>query len=422
MAEAIAKNIPGKRWTRIIPPCILVYIFGFMDRTNIGFAMAGGMSEELQMTATLSGLAAGIFFVGYMVLQVPGGALAEKGHAKKFIAGAILAWSIMCVLLGFVDTAAHMLILRFLIGVAEGGVWPAVLVILSHWFPASERGRANSYFIMNIAIASIITGPVSGWLVTSYGWRSVFIVEGLVSLLLIFVWLPMISEDPKTAKWLSEEERNYIVSAREAEQAAISGETGKVSLGQIFGSLNMWKLILIYFAYQTGIYGFAMWLPTIIRDLTSSSMTMIGFLSTIPYFACMAGLYIFGHLSDRSGNRKKYVALPLLGFALCFLASVLFQAQPWVSFAFLCGCGLFLQCASGIFWTIPTLLFPANVAGGSMGIINALGNLGGFVGPFIVGYLTTQFMSIFAGVYFLAACLFAGFLLTLTLPKKTEGK
>lgn len=166
---ASTEAIPAKRWGRIIPPAILVYIFGFMDRTNIGFAMAGGMSDALQMTATLSGLAAGIFFIGYMVLQVPGGHIAETGNAKKFIAVSILAWSAICTSLGFVQTSTQLLVLRFLVGVAEGGVWPAILVIISHWFPSSERGRANSYFIMNVAIASIITGPISGWLVTTFG-------------------------------------------------------------------------------------------------------------------------------------------------------------------------------------------------------------------------------------------------------------
>ena len=420
---ASTEAIPAKRWGRIIPPAILVYIFGFIDRTNIGFAMAGGMSDALQMTATLSGLAAGIFFIGYMVLQVPGGHIAETGNAKKFIAVSILAWSVICTSLGFVQTATQLLVLRFLVGVAEGGVWPAILVIISHWFPSSERGRANSYFIMNVAIASIITGPISGWLVTTFGWRSVFIAEGAVSFLLIFVWWPLISNRPSEAKWISKEEREYLETTLAAEQKELSAEdNAPTSLSTILSSVNMWKLILIYFFYQVGIYGFAMWLPTILKSLTNSGMTSIGFLSTIPYFACMAGLYIFGHLSDRSGNRKKYVALPLLGFALCFLASAFLKDYTWVSFAFLCGCGLFLQCASGIFWTIPTMLFPAKVAGDSLGIINALGNLGGFVGPFIVGWLTTQFMSIYAGIYFLAAMLACGFFLTLSLPKKTEGK
>ena len=174
---ASTEAIPAKRWGRIIPPAILVYIFGFMDRTNIGFAMAGGMSDALQMTATLSGLAAGIFFIGY-----------------------------------------------FLVGVAEGGVWPAILVIISHWFPSSERGRANSYFIMNVAIASIITGPISGWLVTTFGWRSVFIAEGAVSFLLIFVWWPLISNRPSEAKWISKEEREYLETTLAAEQKELSSE------------------------------------------------------------------------------------------------------------------------------------------------------------------------------------------------------
>jgi MFS family permease len=422
MQETLA-NIPSARWLRIIPPTILVYIFGFMDRTNIGFAMAGGMAESLQMTASLSGLAAGIFFIGYMVLQVPGGHIAEHGSAKKFIACSILAWSAMCVALGFAQTSTQLLILRFMIGVAEGGVWPAILVIISHWFPNEERGRANSYFIMNVAIASIITGPISGWLVSTYGWRSVFIAEGAVSFLLIFVWWPFISDRPSDAKWISKEERDYLETTLKSEQTSLSAaDDTPTSLMAIFGSLNMWKLILIYFCYQTGIYGFAMWLPTILKDLMKTGMTGVGFLSTVPYFACMVGLYIFGHLSDSSGNRRRYVALPLLGFAICFLASAFLKEYVWVSFAFLVGCGLFLQCASGVFWTIPTLLFPAKVAGDSLGIINALGNLGGFVGPFVVGWLITTYSTVYAGIYFLAFMLFVGFILTLSLPKKTAGQ
>ena len=417
------ESIPAKRWVRIIPPAILVYIFGFMDRTNIGFAMAGGLSEELQMTATLSGLAAGIFFIGYMVLQVPGGHIAETGSAKKFIAVSILAWSAVSVSLGFVQSATQLLVLRFLVGVAEGGVWPAILVIISHWFPASERGRANSYFIMNVAIAAIITGPVSGWLITNFGWRSVFIVEGGISFLLIFIWWPLISNRPSEAKWISKEEREYLENELTKEQEALNKENDiPTSLGTILKNINMWKLIFIYFFYEVGNYGFAMWLPTILKGLTNSGMTSVGFLSTVPYFAFIAGLYAIGYLSDRSGNRRKYVAIPLLGFAVCFLCSALLKEYTWIAYAFLCGCGFFLQSAAGVFFTLPTMLFPSKVAGDSIGIINALGNLGGFVGPFIVGWLTTQFMTVYAGVYFLVVMLMLGFILTLTLPDKTAGK
>ena len=186
--------------------------------------------------------------------------------------------------------------------------------------------------------------------------------------------------------------------------------------------LNLWKLILLYFFYQVGIYGFAMWLPTLLKELTNTGMTGIGFLSMFPYIAMIFGLYGFAQLSDRSGNRRRYTALPILGFAVCFLLSTLLKDHIWVSFGFLVACGLFMQSASSIFWTIPPLLFPAEVAGGVRGIINALGNLGGFVGPFAVGWLRTSFDSYDVGVYFLVAMLVIGFLITLTLPAKTTGR
>lgn len=423
MSSQLIKVIPNARWWRIIPPTILVYIFSFMDRTNIGLAMAGGMNESLGLSASMSGLAAGIFFIGYLLLQVPGGHIAEHGSAKKYIAWTIFVWGGLSILCGFVQNATQLLVIRFLLGVAEGGVWPATLVIISHWFPNEERGRANAYFIMNIAIASIITGPLSGWIISGYGWRWVFILEGLLSILLIFVWWPLISDRPEEAKWISVEEKDYLVTKLREEQEVLKAQDhADTSYAQIFGDINMWKLIFIYFFYQTGIYGFAMWLPTLLKSLTNTGMTNVGLLSMFPYIAMIGGLYWFAQLSDRSMNRRRYTALPMLGFAICFFASTLFKVDIWISYAFLVGCGIFMQSASGIFWTMPPILFPAEVAGGARGIINALGNLGGFIGPFAVGWLRESFNSFDAGIYFLVAALVAGFLLTLSLPDKTTGK
>ncbi|MCL6599704.1 MAG: MFS transporter [Alicyclobacillus macrosporangiidus] len=210
MSTNAVQKIPSGRWIHIIPPTILVYIVAFMDRTNIGFAIAGGMDKALGLTATFAGLAGGIFFIGYMVLQVPGGMIAERGSAKKFIAWTIVGWGAIATLTGFVHSAGQLLVMRFLLGVAEGGVWPAILVIIAHWFPNEERGRANAFFIMNIAIANIITGPLSGWILTIWNWRGVFIVEGLLSLALIAIWLPMMSDRPRDAKWISQAELQYI--------------------------------------------------------------------------------------------------------------------------------------------------------------------------------------------------------------------
>ncbi|CAH2602231.1 MFS transporter [Rhodovastum atsumiense] len=421
MEQQDSRSIPSARWWRIIPPAILVYIFSFMDRTNIGFAMAGGMNESLSMTASMSGLAAGIFFVGYVLLQAPAGHWAEHRSAKQFIGLSILVWGGLSILCGFVQTSTQLLVVRFLIGVAEGGVWPAMLVILSHWFPNEERGRANAYFIMNIAIASIITGPLSGWIISSFGWRWVFIGEGLLSLLLILVWYPLISDTPAKAKWISKEEREYIETRLAAEQSSLKTDA-PVSYGVLLRDWKLWKLILLYFFYQVGIYGFAMWLPTLLKELTATGMTGIGFLSMFPYIAMIAGLYGFAQLSDRSGNRRRYTALPILGFAVCFLLSTLLKDQIWVSFGFLVACGLFMQSASSIFWTIPPIMFPAQVAGGARGIINAIGNLGGFIGPFAVGWFRTSFNSYDAGIYFLVMMLGVGFLLAISLPRETAGR
>ncbi|GAA0583996.1 MFS transporter [Rhizomicrobium electricum] len=416
-----AATVPSARWWRIIPAAILVYIFSFMDRTNISFAMAGGMNEALNMTAALSGLAAGIFFIGYVVPQIPAGHFAEHGNAKQFIGLSILVWGGLSILCGFVRSPTELLIVRFLTGVAEGGVWPAMLVIISHWFPNEERGRANAFFIMNIAIASILTGPLSGWMIACCGWRWVFIGEGALTLLLILIWYPLIANRPDQAKWLSAAERDWIVARLKAEQAEFKGKS-RISYRAALADANLWKLVLLYFCYQVGIYGFAMWLPTLLKVLTNSGMAGIGWLSTLPYVVMVAGLYTFGRLSDRSGNRRRYIALPILGFAVCFLVSTLFTVDIWLSYTFLVACGFFMQSASSVFWTVPPLIFPAEVAGGVRGVINALGNLGGFIGPLAVGWLRVVFHNYDAGIYFLTASLVAGFLITLTLPKSTTGK
>ncbi len=420
-AEDVAR-IPRSRWIRIIPPAILVYIFAYMDRVNIGFAIAGGMNEELHMTASFAGLAAGIFFIGYLFLQVPGGHIAERGSAKKFIAATILVWGGISVATGFVQNEMQLLVLRFLLGVSEGGVFPAMLVMISHWFPPEERARANAFFIMNLAIASMITGPISGWLVSQWGWRYVFIVEGAVSLALLAVWWPLIDDRPGDAKWISREEREYL-ERRLAEEEAASKAAAKVdfSYKDVLSDINVWKLIVFCFCYMIGIFGYTIWLPTILKALMNTSIMRVGLLAAVPYIATIAGQFLFAYLSDRSLNRRLYIALPALGFAVCFFLATAFRGQVWVAFAFLVGCGFFMQGFAGSFWTIPRILLPNHVAGGAVGLINALGNLGGFVGPFLVGWLTTRTHSTDAGVYAMGVALAIAFGVALTLPAKTAG-
>lgn len=415
-----SQAIPKLRWLRIVPPILITCIISYMDRVNIAFAMPGGMDDELGITASMAGLAGGIFFIGYLFLQVPGGKLAVYGNGKKFIGWSLLPWAVISVLTGLVTNQYQLLFLRFALGVSEGGMLPVVLTMISNWFPDKERGRANAIVIMFVPIAGILTAPLSGWIITAWDWRMLFLVEGALSLVVMALWYFTISNRPQEAKWISQAEKEYLVKALHDEQLLIKGKTVRnASLRRVLGDRIMWQLILVNFFYQTGIYGYTLWLPTILKGLTHGDMEQVGMLAILPYIGAIFGMLIISTLSDRTGKRKVFVALPLACFATCMALSVLLKDHVWWSYAALVGCGVFIQAAAGVFWTIPPKLFNAEVAGGARGVINALGNLGGFCGPYMVGVLISLF-SKDVGVYSLAASLAIASVLALMLPNKCD--
>jgi len=423
-----ATEIPNARWWRIIPPTIIIYIIAYMDRMNISFAMASGMNKELGFSMAGSGLAAGIFFWGYLVLQGPAGHIAEHGSAKKFILWTIIAWGGLSMLTGFVQNSWQMLVMRFLLGVAEGGVYPALLIVVGKWFPKKELGRANALFLMSLPLSTVITNPVSGWIVTHYSWRWLFIYEGAVSLLLIFIWMPMISDRPEEAKWISKEEKEYLLTtlAREKAEAQVAyqaktGTEAKLSYKELLANKYLWLMILVYMCYTTGQYGYTLWLPTLLRKLTKMSLTNVGWLTSLPFVMALAGLYMMGALSDRKGNRRLYTSLSLLGFGVIFWLATLFPAHIWVCFGLLVLTGLFTKSMQSPFWAMPAVVFPPGVAGGARGVINAIGNLGGFFGPVMVGWFTTRTGNMNYGIYSLSVVLCFGAAVTMLLPKVTAG-
>jgi sugar phosphate permease len=420
VAVSQSQTIPKLRWLRIVPPILITCIISYMDRVNIAFAMPGGMDAELGITASMAGLAGGIFFIGYLFLQVPGGKLAVNGNGKKFIGWSLLAWAVISVLTGLVTNQYQLLFLRFALGVSEGGMLPVVLTMISNWFPDKERGRANAIVIMFVPIAGILTAPLSGWIITAWDWRMLFLVEGALSLVVMALWCFTISNRPQEAKWISQAEKDYLIKTLHDEQLLIKGKTVRnASLRRVLGDRIMWQLILVNFFYQTGIYGYTLWLPTILKGLTNGNMEQVGWLAVLPYIGAIFGMLIVSTLSDRTGKRKAFVALPLACFATCMALSVLLKEHIWWSYAALVGCGVFIQAAAGVFWTIPPKLFNAEVAGGARGVINALGNLGGFCGPYMVGVLITLFNKD-VGVYSLAASLAIAALLALMLPNKCD--
>jgi MFS family permease len=411
-------RIPNGRWFHIIVPIMTLCIVSYLDRTAISFAIAGGMGKDLGMSASFTGFAAGIFFIGYLALQVPGGHLASRGIAKAFLTWSMVAWGLISIATAYANNETQLVALRFILGLAEGGMLPVVLTMISKWFPDKERGRATAVTIMFVPIANIISGPISGQIIQNSGWRGLFLFEGVASFVLILPWVLMVEEDPQKAEWLSPIERDYILGNLRAEQERIAQTPAikKASFLQVVGDSAMWKLIVINFFYQAAIYAFVIWLPTVIKNLTQTNIANVGFLSTLPYIGTMIGMYAIGRLSDRTGQRKRFVIMPLLGLALSLLLSVVFRNEVWLSFACLVLAGAFLQAAAPVFWTIPPQLFTASVAGAARGAINALGNLGGFLGPFLVGWLKDAFGSTDWGVLALVAFLVISAVLTTTLP------
>ena len=420
------RKLPTQRWVRIIPATIIVYVVAYMDRVNIGFAMAGGMNEALHLTMFASGLSAGIFFWGYMLLQVPGGHLAEHGSAKRFIAWAIVGCAVISLVTGFAQNSWQLLVMRFALGVAESGIYPAVLVLIGKWFVQKELGRANGLFLLSLPLSAVLTNPISGWIVGHFTWRGLFFFEGFASLATLLVWIPMISDRPADARWLGDSERELLVATLEAESSARSSAAAATagqaaSYKRLLLDRNLWIMIALYLCYTSASYGYLIWLPTILKNATRMSLSRVGWLSALPLVASVGGVYLFGALSDRHGNRRFYCALALAGFGLWFWLATLFPAHIWLTYSLLVIAGLFSKAMQSPCWSMPSVIFPQGIAGGARGIINGIGNLGGFAGPVLMGWFAGHTGDMNASIAGLCAVSAAGGALTMLLPKSTAG-
>jgi len=414
-------KIPSTRWLHIIAPILIACIISFMDRVNISFALPGGMEADLGITSQMAGLASGIFFIGYLFLQVPGGRIAVNGSGKRFIAWSLAAWAIVSIATGFVTNHYQLLFLRFVLGVSEGGMLPVVLTMVSNWFPEKELGRANAFVMMFAPIGGMFTAPISGAIINAFDWRWLFILEGLLSLVVLTVWWLVISDRPQEAKWLPARERDYLVRelSREREQRRNAQPVSNAPLKDVFRHSGLMKLVLLNFFYQTGDYGYTLWLPTILKNLTGANMAGVGFLAILPFVATIFGIYVISLLSDKTGKRRLWVMVSLFCFAAALLSSVILRHNIIAAYISLVICGFFLKAATSPFWSIPGRIAAPEVAGGARGVINGLGNLGGFCGPYLVGvviYMYSQNLAVCA----LAASLVIAGLITCTLPKECD--
>lgn len=424
------QNIPNRRWWYIIPVSIVMYMLAYLDRTNTAIILpyiSKDPNSGLNLSAANQGMASGIFFVGYMFLQIPAAVLAERWSAKKTVCILMVFWGFSAMATALVQNNNQFFLGRFVLGFFEGGVWPSVLVLIACWFPLKERGRANALWMCCLPVSSIIISPLSGYLLEYFSWRTVLFIEGIPPILWAIVWMLVVADHPRQAKWVSPAEQEYIEIGLAADEAAKPKDETGDQMGWIRGYLRamgdrrVLLLILIYFCWMSGFYGYTMWLPTVIKRLTRGSSGTVGLLTAIPYaFAVMGMLWNSAH-SDKTSNRRNAVAFPLLLGAAAMVAGQ-FVHIPVINIIVLIIMAVAIYAPYGPFWAIPAGLLRIEVLAGALGLINAIGNLGGFLGPYAVGWITEKTGSPAIAYFALAGILTVGALVTLFTVKSTESR
>jgi MFS family permease len=382
-----------QRWSRIVPVVFIMYTVAFVDRTNVSLALPL-MSRDLHMDATQAGAASGIFFLGYILLQAPFGYLASRWSPKMLVAILLIIWGACSAATGLVHTWLQFMIMRFLLGLAESGVWPATLVLISRWFPQTERARANAYWMLCLPTAVVLSSPLSGWILGRWDWRVLLIGEGMLPIVWLIIWIAYIDDSPSQSSRLSSEEREYLESALHLKSNATSPAKKQPFLASLF-SRQVFLLMAISFLVSAGNYGYLFWLPSVIESSSllsgnARSHFAVGVLNAIPYVFAAIGMILISKHSDRHSERSKHIAVALACAGACLIASALAVGQwPTLAFALLCLVGGGSYGMLGPFWAIPTETLPPAVAGSAIGLIQ-FSNLGGALGPTLIGYLEKQ--------------------------------
>jgi MFS family permease len=407
----------SQRWSHIIPVAFIMYTIAFIDRTNVSMALPK-MSDALHMNPTQAGAAAGVFFWGYVVLQIPGGYLAQRWSAKRFVAILLVTWGVCAVGCGLVQTWRQFWLMRLLLGGAEGGVWPAVLVLLSHWFPRGERARANGYWMLCLPIAVIISSPLSGWILGRWNWRVLLITEGAFPFFWLIIWWVFVDDYPKEAKWISTEEREYL-EATLSEESRVIDTSKPAPFWRTLVNPIVVILIGVYLMENFGNYGFLFWLPSALGNAKKMSSLVVGILYTIPYVMTAIGMVLISRHSDKHRERRGHVCFGLAWAGTFMMACALLTGHaPAASFAAIAVVGAGSYGMLGSFWAIPTENLPRSISGPAMGLINAIGNLGGYFGPLVVGYVYHRMGDFRYAFAILSLAYLSGSAATLLLPAR----
>lgn len=403
---------------RLIPFLVALYFINYLDRTNIGFAGPNGMNDELGLTATMFGLASGIFFAGYLLLEVPSNLALHRFGARRWLARIVVSWGVLAASMAFVPNATWLYIVRFLLGVAEAGFFPGVILYLTYWFPKRERARAMALFLLAIPLSTVFGAPLSAFLVELgndaiaglSGWRVMFLMEGIPAIILgIACWF-YLTDRPEQATWLDEDERAWLVAEMEHEHSQ-TAQRYHYPLGRTLKQPRIWALAFVYFGSVYGLYSLSFFLPTIIKGFSETfgveySVMDIGLITAVPFAFAAVAMLLWSRHSDRTRERVWHVALPLF-VGGCVIPAALYLDSPFTAMIAVTVTTMCICATLATFWPLPTTFLSGAAAAGGIALINSVGNASGFAAPYITGWLADLTGTQNAGMWVIGAIMIA---------------
>lgn len=401
------------------------YVAAYLDRVNIGFARLQ-MLGDLRFSETVYGLGAGMFFIGYFLFEVPSNLILHRVGARLWIGRIMISWGIVSMLFMFTTTPLMFYALRFALGIAEAGFFPGIILYLTYWYPSERRARIIALFMAAIPIAGICGGPLSGWIMQSaegvHGWRGwqwLFLLEALPALAIGVVSMFYLDNGIRSARWLSEAEKVALETGLAQDRAHLV-EHG--SLGAVFADRRLWLMCVIYFACVMGQYGLTFWMPALIQTAGVRGALHIGLLTAVPYSGAVVAMVLIGRSADRRRERRWHTALPMMVGALGLTSSALAGGHTVAAITCLTVAAAGVMTCAPLFWSLPTAVLGGAGAAAGIAAINSIGNLAGFVSPYVVGWLKDLTASTAAGMYAVSAVLVAGALAVLTIPPKMVNR
>jgi D-galactonate transporter len=409
---------------RIVPFLMLCYLVAYLDRVNVGFAKLQ-MSTDLHFSETVYGLGAGIFFIAYFLVEIPSNIIMHRVGARLWMARIMITWGVISSGMAFVTTPTAFYVMRFLLGLAEAGFYPGVILYLSYWYPSHRRGKMFAAFAAAVPLSGLIGGPLSGLVLHSFsgfmnyaGWQWLFFIEGLPSIAAGIGAIFLLTDGIKKAKWLTPEERALL----DAQIRADSAHKAEHSLREVFTNARVWLLTAIYFCLICGFYTVGFWLPTLIASTGVKDPLQVGLLTAIPYGAAAATMLLVSRSADRQRERRWHLAFTAVLGGVGLIVSAAFGNQPMLAMI-----GLTLAAMGGLstlpmFWSLPTAFLGGSAAAAGIALINSWGNLAGFVSPYLIGFIKDMTNSTHPGLYAMAGALFVGALLTFIIPAKVVNR